>query len=69
MVVGSAPKDAVLASAQPAAGDKALEWDVPKADACWSEEEQHKKAGGKQGGPRGRAAGLVDEGAGPACAL
>lgn len=69
MVVGSAPKDAVLASAQPATGDKALEWDVPNADACWSEEEQHKKAGGKQGGPRGRAAGLVDEGACPACAL
>ena len=45
MVIGSAPKDALKASAgQQQAADKGMDWDAPKAVECWSESDQHKKA-------------------------
>ncbi|GAB4814207.1 hypothetical protein N2152v2_001253 [Parachlorella kessleri] len=44
MVIGSAPKDALKASlAEQQGADKGIDWDVPKAEECWSETEQHKK--------------------------
>ena len=63
MVVGSAPAAAAAAAA---AGDKAgegkgLDWDAPKAQEVWSEQEQHKKVGGGPVGVAARRAGLFQQ--------